>query len=116
MCLLLAGGVWACVCVCAQAVLENVIFVHQEESNWPLAEGRVLKDKFDDIFAATKYTRVRGGSRGGGPGGSGEARGACRAADRAQGQRDGGPWNKEQHVKSTCAQAGGRRMHACTRT
>lgn len=24
-----------------QAVLENVIFVHQEESNWPLAEGKV---------------------------------------------------------------------------
>jgi hypothetical protein len=39
--------------------LENVIFVHQEESNWPLAEGKVLKDKFDDIFSATKYTKVR---------------------------------------------------------
>ena len=43
----------------AQAVLENVIFVHQEDSNWPLAEGQVLKKKFDDIFAATKYTKVR---------------------------------------------------------
>ena len=41
-----------------QAVLENVIFVHQEESNWPLAEGQVLKKKFDDIFAATKYTKA----------------------------------------------------------
>ncbi|PNH09406.1 DNA repair protein RAD50, partial [Tetrabaena socialis] len=41
----------------SKAVLENVIFVHQEESNWPLAEGKVLKDKFDDIFAATKYTK-----------------------------------------------------------
>ncbi|GIL99812.1 hypothetical protein Vretimale_4787, partial [Volvox reticuliferus] len=40
------------------AVLENVIFVHQEESNWPLAEGKVLKEKFDDIFAATKYTKA----------------------------------------------------------
>lgn len=30
----------------------------QEESNWPLAEGKVLKDKFDDIFAATKYTKA----------------------------------------------------------
>lgn len=36
-----------------------MIFVHQEESNWPLAEGKVLKEKFDDIFAATKYTKVR---------------------------------------------------------
>ncbi|KAG1658953.1 hypothetical protein FOA52_010050 [Chlamydomonas sp. UWO 241] len=42
----------------SKAVLENVIFVHQEESNWPLAEGRVLKDKFDDIFSATKYTKA----------------------------------------------------------
>ncbi len=46
-----------------QAVLENVIFVHQEESNWPLAEGKVLKEKFDDIFAATKYTKVTSGRR-----------------------------------------------------
>ena len=42
----------------AQAILENVIFVHQEDSNWPLAEGQTLKKKFDDIFAATKYTKV----------------------------------------------------------
>lgn len=41
-----------------QAVLENVIFVHQEDSNWPLAEGQTLKKKFDDIFSATKYTKV----------------------------------------------------------
>lgn len=39
-------------------MLENVIFVHQEDSNWPLAEGKVLKAKFDDIFAATKYTKA----------------------------------------------------------
>lgn len=42
----------------SKAVLENVIFVHQEESNWPLAEGQVLKKKFDDIFAATRYTKA----------------------------------------------------------
>lgn len=41
-----------------QAILENVIFVHQDDSNWPLAEGAVLKKKFDDIFAATKYTKA----------------------------------------------------------
>lgn len=46
-------------CPPLQAVLENVIFVHQEDSNWPLAEGPVLKKKFDDIFAATKYTKER---------------------------------------------------------
>lgn len=44
--------------LCLQAVLENVIFVHQEDSNWPLGEGQLLKKKFDDIFSATKYTKV----------------------------------------------------------
>ncbi|GFH15351.1 DNA repair protein RAD50, partial [Haematococcus lacustris] len=42
----------------SKAVLENVIFVHQEDSNWPLSEGKVLKDKFDDIFSATKYSKA----------------------------------------------------------
>lgn len=44
----------------SQAVLDNVIFVHQEESNWPLADGATIKKKFDEIFAATKYTKVWG--------------------------------------------------------
>lgn len=38
----------------SKPVLENVIFCHQEESNWPLQEGSKLKKKFDDIFAATR--------------------------------------------------------------
>ncbi|KAJ1886872.1 DNA repair protein rad50, partial [Kickxella alabastrina] len=42
----------------SKAVLENVIFCHQEESNWPLSEASVLKKKFDDIFAATRYTKA----------------------------------------------------------
>eukprot|EP00879_Flechtneria_rotunda_P006310 GHRR01006632.1.p1 GENE.GHRR01006632.1~~GHRR01006632.1.p1 ORF type:complete len:729 (+),score=251.26 GHRR01006632.1:230-2416(+) len=42
----------------SKAVLDNVIFVHQEESNWPLAEGATIKKKFDEIFAATKYTKA----------------------------------------------------------
>ncbi|XP_063059247.1 DNA repair protein RAD50 [Engraulis encrasicolus] len=42
----------------SKAVLNNVIFCHQEESNWPLSEGKALKQKFDDIFAATKYIKV----------------------------------------------------------
>ncbi|MEW5317149.1 MAG: hypothetical protein WDW38_008476 [Sanguina aurantia] len=42
----------------SKAVLESVIFVHQEDSNWPLSEGKVLKEKFDEIFAATKYTKA----------------------------------------------------------
>lgn len=42
----------------SRAVLENVIFCHQEESFWPLSEPSILKKKFDDIFAATRYTRA----------------------------------------------------------
>ncbi|CAI7797824.1 unnamed protein product, partial [Closterium sp. NIES-53] len=41
-----------------KAVLENVIFVHQDDANWPLAEPALLKKKFDDIFSATKYTKA----------------------------------------------------------
>ncbi|KAJ1943113.1 DNA repair protein rad50, partial [Linderina macrospora] len=42
----------------SKAVLENVIFCHQEESNWPLSEPSILKKKFDEIFAATRYTKA----------------------------------------------------------
>ncbi len=40
------------------AILENVVFVHQEDSNWPMQEGMVLKKKFDDIFESTRYTKA----------------------------------------------------------
>ena len=39
----------------SKSVLENVIFCHQEESYWPLAEPALLKKKFDDIFEATRF-------------------------------------------------------------
>lgn len=42
----------------SSAVLENVIFCHQEDSFWPLSEPALLKKKFDDIFSATKYTKA----------------------------------------------------------
>uniref|UniRef100_A0A3B4VF84 RAD50 double strand break repair protein n=1 Tax=Seriola dumerili TaxID=41447 RepID=A0A3B4VF84_SERDU len=42
----------------SKSVLNHVIFCHQEESNWPLSEGKALKDKFDSIFAATKYIKA----------------------------------------------------------
>ena len=38
----------------SKSVLENVIFCHQEDSYWPLAEPAALKKKFDDIFEATR--------------------------------------------------------------
>ncbi|KAG6482226.1 hypothetical protein ZIOFF_058857 [Zingiber officinale] len=42
----------------SKAVLENVIFVHQDESSWPLQDPSTLKKKFDDIFSATRYTKA----------------------------------------------------------
>eukprot|EP00171_Calliarthron_tuberculosum_P015240 IDg15240t1 len=42
----------------SKPILNNVIFVHQEESLWPLGDPKRLKEKFDDIFAATRYTKA----------------------------------------------------------
>lgn len=42
----------------SRAILENVIFCHQEEASWPLAEPAALKKKFDDIFEAVRYTKA----------------------------------------------------------
>ncbi|KAF4714271.1 DNA repair protein rad50, partial [Perkinsus olseni] len=37
-----------------KAVLESVIFCHQEDSNWPLSDKAALKKKFDDIFGSAR--------------------------------------------------------------
>ncbi|KAK9140989.1 hypothetical protein Scep_010670 [Stephania cephalantha] len=42
----------------SKAVLENVIFAHQDDANWPLQDPATLKKKFDDIFSATRYTKA----------------------------------------------------------
>ncbi|XP_031481763.1 DNA repair protein RAD50 [Nymphaea colorata] len=42
----------------SKAILENVIFAHQDEANWPLQDPSTLKKKFDDIFSATRYTKA----------------------------------------------------------
>ncbi|CAN8063542.1 unnamed protein product [Agarophyton chilense] len=39
-------------------VLNSVIFVHQEDSLWPLSDPKTLKERFDEIFAATRYTKA----------------------------------------------------------
>jgi DNA repair protein RAD50 len=46
----------------SKAILENVIFCHQEDSSWPLSEPSALKKKFDDIFEATKWVVRCGGT------------------------------------------------------
>ncbi|KAH1286842.1 hypothetical protein KXV31_008609 [Aspergillus fumigatus] len=42
----------------SRAVLDSVIFCHQDESLWPMSEPSVLKKKFDEIFEAMKYTKA----------------------------------------------------------
>ncbi|QBM88437.1 DNA repair protein RAD50 [Metschnikowia aff. pulcherrima] len=41
-----------------KAILEYVIFCHQDDSLWPLSEAGVLKKRFDEIFEALKFTKV----------------------------------------------------------
>lgn len=42
----------------SKAVLDLVIFCHQDESLWPMSEPAPLKKKFDEIFEALKYTKA----------------------------------------------------------
>lgn len=42
----------------SRAILDYVVFCHQEESLWPLAEPSVVKKRFDEIFEATKFTKA----------------------------------------------------------
>lgn len=42
----------------SKAVLEYVIFCHQDESLWPMSEPATLKKRFDEIFEALKYTNA----------------------------------------------------------
>lgn len=37
-----------------RAILESVVFCHQEESSWPLQDPATLKKKFDEIFESTR--------------------------------------------------------------
>ena len=39
-----------------KAVLNDVVFCHQEDSLWPLSDNKVVKTKFDAIFESTRYS------------------------------------------------------------
>ena len=51
----------------SRAIIESVIFCHQDEANWPLLDvslmrwsheqSRELKKRFDSIFESTYYTK-----------------------------------------------------------
>lgn len=42
----------------SKAIINNVLFCHQEEASWPLDEGKKLKEKFDAIFGTTEYNKA----------------------------------------------------------
>lgn len=42
----------------SKAIVNNVIFCHQENADWPLDEGKKVKEIFDEIFDATKYNKA----------------------------------------------------------
>ena len=42
----------------SKAILDSVIFCHQDDSLWPLSEPAKLKQRFDEIFEALKYTKA----------------------------------------------------------
>ncbi|KAF5294950.1 hypothetical protein FQR65_LT10663 [Abscondita terminalis] len=41
----------------SKAILNNVIFCHQEDAAWPLEEPKKLKEKFDEIFGSSEYNK-----------------------------------------------------------
>jgi DNA repair protein RAD50 len=42
----------------SKAILENVIFCHQEDTSWPFSDPGNLKKVFDEIFDTAKYTKA----------------------------------------------------------
>lgn len=42
----------------SKAIINNVLFCHQEDSSWPLDEPKKLKEKFDAIFGISEYNKA----------------------------------------------------------
>lgn len=42
----------------SKAILNNVIFCHQDDANWPLDDSKKLKERFDDIFDTVRYNKA----------------------------------------------------------
>nr|XP_012218827.1 PREDICTED: DNA repair protein RAD50-like [Linepithema humile] len=42
----------------SKSILNYVIFCHQDEFNWPFDQGKVLKERFDEIFDSGKYNKA----------------------------------------------------------
>lgn len=42
----------------SKSIINNVLFCHQEDSNWPLEESKKLKERFDTIFGTSEYNKA----------------------------------------------------------
>lgn len=42
----------------SKSILNYVIFCHQDELNWPFDQGKVLKERFDEIFNSTRFNKA----------------------------------------------------------
>lgn len=42
----------------SKSILSSVVFCHQEELNWPLEDGKKLKERFDDIFDSARFNKA----------------------------------------------------------
>lgn len=42
----------------SKAILENVVFCHQEDSLWPFRDNATLKTIFDELFETTSFTKT----------------------------------------------------------
>lgn len=48
----------------SKAIMNHVLFCHQEEANWPLGTDGELMTKFDQIFGTTEYNNALDKMRG----------------------------------------------------
>lgn len=42
----------------SKSILNYVIFCHQDELNWPFDQGKMLKERFDEIFNSTRFNKA----------------------------------------------------------
>lgn len=42
----------------SKAIINYVLFCHQEEANWPFGTDKEVQDKFAEIFETEKYDKV----------------------------------------------------------
>jgi len=42
----------------SKAILDNIVFCHQDESLWPFSDNNTLKGIFDELFDTKRFTKA----------------------------------------------------------